>query len=363
MSIFDAPEFDNHENVVFINDKESGLKAIIAIHNTQFGPALGGCRMFDYASEREALRDVLRLSRGMTYKAALAQVPLGGGKSVIIGNPATQKSDALFRALGRHVERLGGNYVIAQDSGTSPQDLKLIAEETRFVAGIDKAVDDHNRIRSGDPSPATAYGVFMGIKAALKHKLGSGDINGIAVAIQGVGNVGFALAQQLYKAGAKLYVADINPANVARAVSECGAIAVDNADIYRQKVDVISPCALGATINDESIEHIVAPIIAGSANNQLERDDHGLRLHERGILYAPDFVISAGGLIHVHFLRNKRTWAEATAHVGKIADTLTEIFSRSQTQKETTSHIANELALERLQQVGAQDNNKLLGVR
>lgn len=363
MSIFEAPDFDEHENVVFMNDTDSGLKAIIAIHNTRLGPSLGGCRMFDYATEKDALRDVLRLSRGMTYKAALAKLPLGGGKSVIIGDPQTQKSRALFHAMGRFVDRLSGHYILAQDSGTSPQDLKMISEKTQYVAGTQSVVDDHNNIRSGDPSPATAYGVFVGIKAALKHKLGSCDLHGISVAIQGVGNVGFALAKQLNQAGAKIYVADINVENVNRAVRECGAIAVFNDEIYRQHVDVIAPCAMGATINDETIKQITAPIIAGSANNQLERERHGRELHDRGILYAPDFVISAGGLIHVHFMRTQRTWAEATQHVEKIADTLGEVFSRSSVQGETTAVIANQLARERLSSSAICDTKAVVRVR
>lgn len=348
MSIFEAPDFDDHENVVYLNDKDSGLKAIVAIHNTRLGPSLGGCRMFDYASEKDALRDVLRLSRGMTYKAALANIPMGGGKSVIIGDPKTQKSRALFHSMGRFVDRLSGHYILAQDSGTTPQDLKMISEKTQYVAGTQSAVDDHNNIRTGDPSPATAYGVFVGIKAALKHKRGTCDLQGISVAIQGVGNVGFALAKQLYQAGAKIYVSDINSENVNRAVRECGAIAVFNEEIYRQHVDVIAPCAMGATINDQSIKQITASIIAGSANNQLERECHGRELHDRGILYAPDFAISAGGLIHVHYMRTQRTWAEATQHVEKIANTLEEVFVRSSAQGETTSIIANQLARERI---------------
>ncbi len=348
MTIFNAPDFHEHEQVVFANDNASGLKAIIAIHNTSLGPALGGCRMYNYLSEDAALKDVLRLSRGMTYKAALAGLPLGGGKSVVLGDPVTQKSPALFRALGRAVDRLSGQYVIAQDSGTSIDDLKIVAEETQYVGGAKNSFDNYNRLRSGDPSPATAYGVMVGIKSALNYKTGCDNLSGKKVAIQGVGNVGFALARNLKKEGVKLYVSDINPLNVQRAVSELGAISVEGDDIYGLDVDVFSPCALGAVINDSTIDQLSAPIIAGSANNQLQSEAHGLALHNKGMLYAPDFVISAGGLIHVHYMRTNRTWMEATKHVEEIYDTLSEIFSRSRMQKQTTSIIANQLACERL---------------
>ena len=348
MAVFDAIDFDQHENVVFGYDKASGLKAIIAVHCTRLGPSLGGCRMYPYSNDEEALKDALRLSRGMTYKSALARLPLGGGKSVIIGDPSRDKSDALFHAMGRFINRLNGNYIAAQDSGIGVADLQVMASETSHVAGIDNAIDEHNRVRSGDPSPATAYGVFLGIKSAAKNKLGRDDLAGLKVAIQGVGNVGFALARHLHAAGAKLYVSDVNAANVKRAVSECDAVAVAGDDLFSLDVDVFSPCALGGVINDHTLELLRAPIVAGSANNQLESERHGDILQERGVLYAPDFVISAGGIIHIHFMRSGHTWKEANQHVAHIGDTLDEIFSRAQHREGSTAEIANELARERI---------------
>lgn len=349
MAVFDAVDFSQHENVVFGHDKKTGLKAIIAVHDTSLGPSLGGCRMFPYANDEDALKDVLRLSRGMTYKSALAELPLGGGKSVIIGDPRKDKSTALFQAMGSFINRLGGNYIAAQDSGISVEDLQVMAAQTDHVAGVRSAMDDHNRLRSGDPSPATAYGVFVGIKAAVENKLGTTNLSGVKVAIQGVGNVGFGLAKHLHAEGAKLYVSDINPDNVKRAVDECDAIAVDNSNIHTLDVDVYSPCALGGAINDNTIDKIVAPIIAGCANNQLEREEHGRVLQEKGILYAPDFVISAGGIIHVQFMLSGRTWNAATKHVERINGTLREIFERTAREKGTTSEIADILAEERIE--------------
>lgn len=350
MAVFDAIDFSQHENVVFGHDKKTGLKAIIAVHNTTLGPSLGGCRMFPYSSYEDALKDVLRLSRGMTYKSALAELPLGGGKSVIIGDPRTDKSTALFQSMGAFIDRLGGNYIAAQDSGISVEDLQIMAAQTEHVAGVRNSVDEHNRLRSGDPSPATAYGVFIGIKAAVEQKLGTTDLNGVKIAIQGVGNVGFGLAKHLHGEGAKLYVSDINPENVKRAVDECGATACENDTIHTLDVDVYSPCALGGAINDNTIDKIAAPIIAGCANNQLEREEHGSILQEKGILYAPDFVISAGGIIHVQFMLSGRTWDAATKHVERIGGTLAEIFQRAEQGKGTTSEIANILAEERIEQ-------------
>jgi len=351
MAVFDAIDFDQHENVVFGSDKETGLRAVIAIHDTTLGPALGGCRMFPYANDEAALKDALRLSRGMSYKSALARLPLGGGKSVIIGDPKTDKTPQLFKAMGQFIERVGGHYVAAQDSGISVADLQLVGAETDHVAGIQTALDDRNRLRSGDPSPATAYGVFIGIKAAVKHQLRTTHLDGMRVAIQGLGNVGFALAKHLSADGAQLFVSDINASNVERAVSECGAIAVDNKDIHRLDVDVFSPCALGGGLNDDTVTKIIAPIVAGSANNQLDREGHGKILQDKGILYAPDFVVSAGGIIHVHFMRSHKTWDDATAHVEHIGDTLEEIFTRSTQSGRPTSEIALELARERINAV------------
>ncbi|VUD47467.1 Leucine dehydrogenase [Thalassocella blandensis] len=348
MAVFEAPDFDGHEHVAFAHDKESGLKAIVAIHNTHLGPSLGGCRMFPYASDDDALRDVLRLSRGMSYKSALAGLPLGGGKSVIIGNPQTDKSPQLFQAMGAFVEKLVGQYIVAQDAGISVEDLQHVAQKTQHVAGVENAIDDHQRVRSGDPSPATAYGVFVGIKAAVKHRFNTENLNGIRVAIQGVGNVGFALAKHLHAEGAKLFVSDVNPANVKRAVDVCDAVAVSNDEIAGLDVDVYAPCALGGAINANTINIITAPVIAGCANNQLDEKIFAETLRQKNILYAPDYVINAGGVIHVHYMRTKRTWEESTAHVENIAHTLEEIFVRADKEGKATDTVANIIAEERL---------------
>jgi len=349
MAVFDAVDFHEHENVVFGFDKKAGLKAIIAVHDTTLGPAVGGCRMFPYACDDDAVQDALRLSQGMSYKSALAHLPLGGGKSVIIADPQRDKGATLFRAMGRFINRMHGAYIAAQDSGISVADLQIMGEETDYVAGIHTAIDSRNRVRTGDPSPATAYGVFVGIKAAVKHQLNSSSLEGVKVAIQGVGNVGFGLAKHLYAEGVKLFVCDINPRNVQRAVDECGATSVNHQDIFGLDVDVFAPCALGGAINESTIDKFRAAIVAGSANNQLDKFEYGKVLQEKGILYAPDFVISAGGIIHVHFMRSGRTWEDATRHVEHIGGTLEEIFTRSRSENLPTAEIANKLAKERIQ--------------
>ncbi|SDS91057.1 Leu/Phe/Val dehydrogenase [Pseudomonas oryzae] len=344
MSVFSHPEFDQHEQVVFGHDQASGLKAIIAIHDTSRGPALGGCRMWSYASDEEALRDVLRLSRGMTYKSALANLPLGGGKAVIIGDPHRGKSDALFEAMGAFVDSLGGRYVSAADSGTGVAEMQLMARRTRHVAGAE-AREGFN----GDPSPSTAYGVFVGLKAAVRHRLGRDDLGGLKVAIQGVGQVGFGLARHLREAGAELFVTDIVAANVQRAVDELGAHAVRQQDIYGLDVDVFAPCALGAIVNRDSLEALRAPVIAGAANNQLASPELAEELHSRGCLYAPDYAINAGGIIDVAFQRGDATPAELRAHLDGIGATLAEIFARADAEGATTTAVADRLARERLQ--------------
>ncbi len=348
MSTFSERDFDNHEQVAFFCDEGSGLKAIIAVHNTNRGPSLGGCRMWPYASEEEAIRDVLRLSRGMTYKCAVSNLDIGGGKSVIIGNPRTDKSEALLRAMGRCIDRLGGRYIAAEDSGTSVADMKVMREETPFVAGIVDKQTREGGIRSGDPSPATAYGTFMGIRAAARHKLNRDDLKGLRVAIQGVGNVGFHLAKQLSDAGAQLWVTDIFEEQVKRAVDELAATPVGSEDIYGVDVDVFAPCALGAVLNDNTIPRLRAKIIAGASNNQLSEHRHGTELMERGILYAPDYVINAGGIIDVSYERGG-TFDRDTAikHIEGIYDTLIEIFDRAREDGLPTNLVADQVAEER----------------
>lgn len=344
MSVFSHSEFDQHEQVVFGHDQASGLQAIIAIHDTTLGPALGGCRMWSYASDEEALRDVLRLSRGMTYKSALARLPLGGGKAVIIGDPHRGKSAALFQAMGDFIDSLGGRYITAADSGTGVAEMRLMAERTRHVAGA-SVREGFN----GDPSPSTAYGVFVGLQAAVRQRLGRDDLKGLKVAIQGVGQVGFGLACHLKAAGAELFVTDIVAANVQRAVDELGAHAVRQHDIYGLDVDVFAPCALGAIINPHSLEALRAPVIAGAANNQLASPELAEELRQRGCLYAPDYAINAGGIIDVAFQRGDATPAELRAHLDGIGETLAEIFVRAEAEGATTTSIADRLARERLQ--------------
>jgi leucine dehydrogenase len=348
MPVFSHVEFDQHEQVVFGHDKASGLKAIVAIHNTTLGPALGGCRMWPYTSDEEALRDVLRLSRGMTYKSALARLPLGGGKAVIIGDPRTGKSEALFQAMGDFVDSLGGRYITAADSGTGVAEMQIMAQRTRHVAGADLREAFDGGTRSGDPSPSTAYGVFIGMQVAVKHRLGRSDLKGLKVAIQGVGQVGFGLAKHLHEAGAELWVTDIVDANVQRAVEQLGAHAVRQQDIYGLDVDVFAPCALGGIINPQTLEALRAPVIAGAANNQLADVQLAEELQARGCLYAPDYAINAGGIIDVCYERTGGSAAELKAHIEGIGETLRQIFERAEAEGGTTAAVADRLALERL---------------
>lgn len=344
--MFSHPEFHQHEQVVFCHDAASGLHAIIAIHNRNRGPALGGCRMYPYSDTEAAVTDVLRLSRGMTYKSALAGLHLGGGKSVIIGDPRQHKSPQLLRAMGEFIDSLGGHYISAEDSGTSVADIKIMGEKTQHVAGLDRP-GANGQIRNGDPSPMTAFGVFRGIQAAVKHQLGRDDLTAIRVAIQGVGHVGYHLAALLHQAGARLWVSDVFEQNAQRASTAFDAVLVPPQDIIQQPVDVFAPCALGAVINNISIAQLQASIIAGAANNQLAAAEHGESLHQRGILYAPDYVINAGGVIDIaHELTGYDPQA-AKAHVAGIYDTLLAIFERSARQNISTHIIADRMAEER----------------
>ncbi|MBI1905997.1 MAG: Glu/Leu/Phe/Val dehydrogenase [Rhodocyclales bacterium] len=346
MSVFSMRDFANHEQVVFCSDDKSGLKAIIAVHNSSLGPALGGCRMWPYASEEEAVRDVLRLSRGMTYKSAMANLKLGGGKSVIIGNPRTQKSPELLQAFARAIENLNGRYIAAEDSGTSVADMKYMAQFTSHVAGIvDKPTD--GGVRSGDPSPATAYGVFVGIKAAVKDKLGRDTLDGLRVAVQGVGHVGYDLAAQLKQAGASLWVTDIDTELLERARQELGATVVEPDAIFGLDVDVFAPCALGAVLNDQTIPQLKARVVAGASNNQLAEARHGVELMKRGILYAPDYVINAGGIIDVYHERVGFDRVALIKHIDQIHDNLMEIFARARKEERPTGEVADAIAEER----------------
>ncbi len=343
---FRRMELANHEQVVFCRDTSSGLRAIIAIHNTTLGPALGGTRMWPYASEEEALIDVLRLSEGMTYKAAVSGLNLGGGKAVIIGDPKRDKSEALLRAHGRFVDSLGGRYITAEDVGITVQDMEYVYMETPFVTGVASAPGG-----SGDPSPVTAFGVYHGIKAAVRKVWGSPDLPGRSVAIQGAGAVGTSLAQNLAAEGVRIYVADIDPLRAQRVVEETGATAVAPEEVFGLDVDVLAPCALGAILNDETIPQLRCRIVAGGANNQLAEHRHGDELLRRGILYAPDFVINAGGLINVYSELQGYDPAAARNKARGIYGTLLAIFERAEKDGIPTYQAAERLAEARIQEV------------
>jgi leucine dehydrogenase len=337
MALFDLPDFDDHEQVVYCSDDASGLKAIIAVHSTKLGAAVGGCRMWDYASDEEALVDVLRLSKGMTYKNAMAGLKMGGGKSVIIGDAKTRKSEALFKAFGEALNRLNGRYLSAEDVNITTSDIAIANSVTPFVTGTEG--------KSGNPAPFTALGTFLGIKASVKHKLNRDDLTGLKVAIQGLGSVGYALCEHLHKAGAELIITDINQTALDNAATEFNATVVGLDAIYDQDVDIYAPCALGATINDETLNRLKASIIAGCANNQLAEPRHDQALVERGILYAPDYVINAGGIINVSFEDNYDS-EKSTEKVGDIYHTLLDIYAKADAQNRPTGIIADEMARE-----------------
>ena len=294
MGVFSAVDFDQHETIAYFDDKRSGLKSIVAIHSTALGAACGGCRMYPYGDENAALTDVLRLSRGMSYKSAIADLPLGGGKAVIIGDPIKDKTEAKLVAFADAVNALGGRYITAMDVGMTPADLPVIARTTRHVAGYDQVGKT-----GGDSGPATALGVYLGIKAAVKHRLKTDSVKGLHVAIQGVGKVGMKVAEKLHADGARLIVADVNEKSVARAVEAFGAVPAGVNEIVTAECDVLSPNALGAVLNDKTIARLKAKVVAGAANNQLARDADGKALKDRGVLYAPDYVINGGGIICV----------------------------------------------------------------
>lgn len=319
--MFDHAEFDDHEQVLFASDAAVGLRAIVAIHSTALGPAFGGCRIWPYASEAAALADVLRLSRGMTYKAAICDLPLGGGKSVILADPATAKTTALLHAMGGVVERLGGRYVIADDIGTTLADLAVMRTVTRHTAAATTAAQT--------PLAATAHGVFQAIRAAVRHRLGAEDLDGLRVAVQGLGNVGFPLSRQLHEAGARLVVADLDPVRTRRAAAALEAQVVAPAAILEQSVDLLAPCALGAVLNDDTIPRLGAGIVCGGANNQLAAPRHAAMLAERGILYLPDYLANAGGVIDFHQERIDDRPEAVLAAVGRIHDITAEVLAEA----------------------------------
>ena len=334
-----------HEQVLFCNDEATGLKAIIAVHNTVLGPALGGTRVWAYNNEMEALNDVLRLSRGMTYKNAISGLNLGGGKAVIIGDARTIKSEALFRRFGKFVNGLAGKYITAEDVGVSPLDMNYVSMETQHVVGLPG--------KSGDPSPVTAYGVYMGMKAAAKIQFGSDSLTGKKIAVQGVGHVGEYLVKHLTEEGALVSITDIHEDTLSRVAQTYGAKIVAPKDIYDIDMDIYAPCALGATINDDTLSRLKCSVIAGAANNQLmDEQKHGVEVMKKGIIYAPDFTINAGGVINcfseVHGL--SAAWAHSKAE--EIYTTIHSIVKRSQDTQIPTYQIANKMAEERIEAIG-----------
>jgi leucine dehydrogenase len=345
--VFSQMQTMGHEQVLLSHDPSCGYLGIIAIHDTTLGPALGGTRFWQYASTDEAITDALRLARGMTYKSAVAGINLGGGKSVIIGDNKRVDREALFRAHGRFIQTLGGRYITAEDIGTSPADMEYIKLETDHVAGLLGL--------SGDPSPVTAYGVYVGMKAAAKIRWGNENLSGRTVAVQGCGKVGYYLAQHLHAEGAKLIVTDIDPEKVRRVVQETGARAVEPDTIYDQDADVYSPCALGATINDDTLPRLKVQIIAGGANNQLAEDRHGDELEKRGILYAPDYVINGGGVINVYGELHRWPVERAKKKAGEIYETLLRIFEIAKRERIPTYRAADRLAEQRIAAVGGLD--------
>ncbi|MDH5597972.1 MAG: leucine dehydrogenase [Cyclobacteriaceae bacterium] len=337
-----------HEQVVFCHDEATGLKAIIAIHNTILGPALGGTRLWNYATEEEALTDVLRLSRGMTYKAAATGLNLGGGKAVIIGTPS-MKTEPFLRRFGKFIDSLGGKYVTAEDVNMKTRDIEYMAMETKHVTGRPESQGG-----SGDPSPVTAYGTYMGMKAMAKKAYGSESLEGKRILVQGVGQVGMYLAEHLKKENAKIFIADIDDEKLKHVASKTGAEIIDNNKILDLSMDIYSPCALGAILNDETIPRLTCDIVAGAANNQLKDDiKHGYKLMDRNILYAPDFVINAGGLINVYLEHiNEYSKERSYQMADKIYDSCLAIANRSEEQKISPQEAAMEVAQDRIDAIG-----------
>jgi leucine dehydrogenase len=349
MTLFDSPAFEGHEGVHSFYDEKTGLKTIIAVHSTARGPAAGGCRMWPYPTAAAALDDALRLSRAMSYKNAMADLELGGGKSVIIGDARTMKTPALFEAFGRAVEALGGRYWTAEDVGVSPTDLSYARKETRYVAGL-----EGHPAASGDPSPVTAEGVFRGVRLAVRRAL-KRDLDGVTVAIQGVGHVGAYLADKLHAAGAKLILTDVNEQALADVAARTGAQVVAPGAIFEAEADVFAPCALGGAVNESTLPKLKVKVIAGGANNQLSDPAIGRAVFERGMLYAPDYVINGGGIINVAaeiraLERGEAfdpTWVDAKL-VG-LTQTLEQVLDRSIAEGRPTHEVANEMAKARIE--------------
>ncbi|MEL6630261.1 MAG: Glu/Leu/Phe/Val dehydrogenase dimerization domain-containing protein [Bacteroidota bacterium] len=350
--LFDVLRDNGHELVVHCQDKATGLKAIIAVHNTILGPSMGGLRMWNYASEAEALTDVLRLSRAMTLKNSLAGINVGGGKAVIIGDAKTQKTEALLRRFGKFVQNLGGKYYTAEDVGMTEEDMGTIRQETPYVTGVSELMGG-----SGDPSPVTSYGIFLGMKATMKKATGSESLAGKKIMVQGVGKVGGGLVRHLVKDGAKVFVYDIFPDSVAKIAKETGATVVPQEEVFTRPVDVFAPCALGGVLNEDTIALLKCDMVVGGANNQLlDEVSDAEALKKRGILYAPDFMVNAGGIINVSFELETYHRQLALQKTEKIYDTTLRVFQQAEERGITTHQAALELAEKRIKEVG---NNRL----
>ena len=356
LGVFEAIGTDAHEEVLFGVDRGSGLQAIIAVHSTALGPALGGTRFYPYGSETEALRDVLRLSKAMTYKSAVAGLDLGGGKAVIIGDPRTAKSERLFRMYGRMIESLGGTYITAEDVGTTSEDMVAIARETRWVSGL-----PNSHGGSGDPSPATARGVIAAMRSIAAFVWGNRDLTGKRIAVQGVGKVGADLVRRLSEAGAETIVADVNEAALDEVLREHGSKSVDTEDVYDVDCDIFAPCALGGGLSESTIRRLRCAAVAGSANNQLDVAEDADRLAARGIVYAPDFVVNAGGIINIASGREGHSAEKAAEMIDRIADNVTDVLQTSRADGVNPHVAATRVAERRLDGIGGWGRKRRTG--
>jgi len=347
VELFDQLSADDYEQIVFNQDKSSGLRSIIAVHSTSLGPALGGTRFYPYLTEEAAITDVLRLAKGMTYKAAAAGLDLGGGKAVIIGDPQRDKSEELFRAYGRFIEGLGGRYITAEDVGTAREDMDIVKRETKWVTGVSTVYGG-----SGDPSPVTAFGVLQGLRSIAMELWQTADLKGRRFAVQGVGKVGHSLVGLLTEAGASVVIADVDVDNLGKAVGDFAVETTDLDKIHLVDCDVFVPCALGGVLNDQTIPQLNCEAVGGAANNQLLSSEHGKLLEDRGILYAPDFIINAGGLMNVADELRGYDADRALAQVTRIFHTLRNVFQIAKLEKVTTVEAATHLAEERIRRVG-----------
>ena len=354
--VFRADAFRNHESVSFFHDEESRLEAIVALHSTALGPAAGGCRMWPYASEEVALEDVLRLSRGMSFKNAMAGLPFGGGKSVIVGDSQRDKTESLLRAFGRCIEGFGGRYVTAEDVGIGEADIEILAQETRYVSGRRQ----RGASAGGNPAPKTAFGVFLGMRATVELKLGRSSFEGMKVAVQGVGQVGYHLCKLLRSAGASLVVADVNTASAERAAAEFDARIVAPDEVLFEAVDIVAPCALGAVLSRDNVARLKAALVIGAANNQLATDDVGAELMQRGILYAPDYVVNAGGIMSAALeYQGGHAEKDVWSRVNGIYETTRLVLIQALREERAANEVADEIARSRITAARRRADTKL----